>query len=108
MEKLTRRSFLKTAGVATGAVAIVGPTGLAQAASASAAEEPATAVQPSGQTPPEMIVAYVRDARRGEVTVLARDGRDHLPRSGAGQAAAEGGAAPPRRRLRREAHVVAS
>jgi TAT (twin-arginine translocation) pathway signal sequence len=70
MEKLTRRSFLKAAGVATGAAVVVGPTGLTGAASASAAEEPAVAVDPSGATPAEMVVAYIRDEKRGEVTVL--------------------------------------
>lgn len=70
MEKLTRRSFLKAAGVATGAAVVVGPSGLAGAAGASAAEEPAVPVDPSSTTPAEMVVAYVRDAKRGEVTVL--------------------------------------
>jgi hypothetical protein len=70
MEKLTRRSFLKAAGVATGAAVVAGPAGLTGAASASAAEEPAVAVDPSGATPAEMVVAYIRDEKRGEVTVL--------------------------------------
>jgi hypothetical protein len=71
MDKLTRRSFLKTAGLATGAAAVAGTPGLA-AASAAAEEQPAV-VDPSAPPPRELIVAFVRDARRGEVTVLWGD-----------------------------------
>jgi hypothetical protein len=67
MEKLTRRSFLKTAGVATGVAAVVGVPGVAKAA----LEEDAVPVEPSAPTPPEPLVAYIRDVERGEVTVLA-------------------------------------
>jgi hypothetical protein len=69
MEKLTRRSFLKAAGVATGAAVVVGPSGLVGAPGA-AAEAPPVAVDPSAPTPHEMVVAYIRDAKVGEVTVL--------------------------------------
>ncbi len=71
MEKVTRRSFLKAAGLATGTVAVVGRAGLVGTASASPADEPATVVKPTGRAPRETIVAYVRDASRGEVTVMS-------------------------------------
>lgn len=68
MDKLTRRSFLKTAGLATGAAAVAATPGLS-AASAAAEEQP-TVIEPTAPPPPELVVAYVRDAGRGEVTVL--------------------------------------
>jgi hypothetical protein len=68
MDKLTRRSFLKTAGLATGAAAVAGTPALA--AATAAAEEPPAVVNPEAPPPHELIVAYVRDAARGEVTVL--------------------------------------
>jgi hypothetical protein len=68
MDKLTRRSFLKTAGLATGAAAVVGTPGLA--AATAAAEAPPAVVDPAAPPPRELVVAYVRDAGRGEVTVL--------------------------------------
>jgi hypothetical protein len=67
MERLTRRSFLKKAGAATGVIAVVGVPGVAKAAM----EEDAVAVQPSTPVPPEPLVAYVRDVDRAEVTVLS-------------------------------------
>jgi anaerobic selenocysteine-containing dehydrogenase len=67
MTKLSRRSFLKGAGVATGA-AIVGASPL----SAAAATDHAPQVVPHpSPLPHEPLVAYVRDAARSEVTVLA-------------------------------------
>ena len=66
MSNLSRRSFLRGAGVAAGA-AIVGASPL----SAAAATEPAPelVVHPS-VLPEEPLVAYVRDARTSEVTIL--------------------------------------
>lgn len=65
---VTRLSFLKaSAGAAAGAAAI----GVPAAAAAAAAEHKAEITDPSSPTPREPIVAYVRDAERGEVTVVA-------------------------------------
>jgi secreted PhoX family phosphatase len=66
MSKLSRRSFLKGAGIATGA-AIVGTSPLSAAAASDQAPE--LVANPS-QLPHEPLVAYVRDARKFEVTVL--------------------------------------
>jgi hypothetical protein len=63
----TRLSFLKTsAGAAAGAAAIGLP-----AASVLSDEQKSVAIEPSSPTPREPVVAYVRDAKRGEVTVVA-------------------------------------
>ena len=66
MKSVSRRSFLKTAGVAAGAAAIS-----ATPAVAAATEPDAVETTPSTPVPPEPIVAIVRDAGLGEVTVLA-------------------------------------
>ena len=66
MPTFTRRSFLKTAGVATGAAAVSASPALAAALEPGAAE-----TAPSGPVPAEPIVAVVRDPGRGQVTVLA-------------------------------------
>jgi anaerobic selenocysteine-containing dehydrogenase len=66
MSKLSRRSFLKGAGIATGA-AIVGTSPLS--ATAATDQAPELVANPS-QLPHEPLVAYVRDARKSEVTVL--------------------------------------
>ena len=66
MKSVNRRSFLKTAGVAAGAAAIS-----AAPAVAAATEPDAVPTTPSTPVPPEPIVAIVRDAGLGEVTVLA-------------------------------------
>ena len=68
MSNLSRRSFLKTAGVATGA-AIVG--GVPATAAAAAAESAPEVVASPTATPHEPLVAYVRDASKGEVTVVS-------------------------------------
>lgn len=68
MDKLTRRSFLKAAAVGTGAAAIAAHPALAAGANAVEGDPPV--VTPTASTPDEMLVAYVRDAKRGEVTVL--------------------------------------
>ena len=66
MANLSRRSFLKGAGVATGA-AIIGASPIA--ASAANEEAPELVAHPS-PLPKEPLVAYVRDAQKSEVTVL--------------------------------------
>ncbi len=66
MNTVSRRSFLKTAGVATGAAAIT-----ASPAAAAAIQPSATETMPSGPLPHEPIVAIIRDAGLGEVTVLS-------------------------------------
>jgi hypothetical protein len=64
---VTRLSFIKaSAGVAAGAAAVGVP-----AAGVLSAEKSGVVTKPSGPTPQEPVVAYVRDARRGEVTVVA-------------------------------------
>jgi hypothetical protein len=64
---MTRLSFLKaSAGAAAGVAAISVP-----GAAAAAQEEAAVATRPSTKTPREPVVAYVRDAGRGEVTVVS-------------------------------------
>jgi hypothetical protein len=67
MGNLTRRSFRKGAGVATGA-AIVGATPLGAAA---ASEQAPELVSEPSLLPNEPLVAYVRDADKAEVTVVA-------------------------------------
>ena len=63
---VTRLSFIKaSAGVAAGMAAVGAP------AVASAREETGVETEPSTPTPDEPVTAYVRDASRGEVTVLA-------------------------------------
>src|SRR5947209_13963393 len=64
---LTRLSFLKaSAAAAAGTAAIGAPV------AAALSEETARVVQdPSSPNPHEPVMAYVRDATRGEVTVMA-------------------------------------
>jgi hypothetical protein len=63
---ITRLSFIKTsAGVAAGIAAVSVPIAAAQAAERPVEKEP------SGPVPSEPVTALVRDARRGEVTVLS-------------------------------------
>jgi hypothetical protein len=66
MSKLSRRSFLRGAGIATGA-AIVGASPLSAAA---ASEQAPELVANPSKLPHEPLVAYVRDAHKSEVTVL--------------------------------------
>ncbi|MGN6379969.1 MAG: hypothetical protein ACTHNU_13535 [Gaiellales bacterium] len=64
---MNRRSLVKRAGAA-----VVGATALGAAgASPAGADERAQMTDPSGPVPAEPVVAYVRDADRGEVTVAA-------------------------------------
>jgi hypothetical protein len=67
MERLSRRSFVKVAGAATGAAALAAAPPIAQAAVGDGAEQ----IDPTTGVPTEPVVAYVRDVERGEVTVTA-------------------------------------
>jgi hypothetical protein len=64
MESLSRRKLLGSAGAAAGTAAIA-------AAPAAIALERGEVTDPSGPPPEEAVVAIVRDASRGEVTVMA-------------------------------------
>jgi len=65
MTTFSRRSLLKAAGVATG-------TAMISVSPAAAAIEPgAMETTPSGPLPSESIVAVIRNADRGEVTILS-------------------------------------
>jgi hypothetical protein len=66
MNRLSRSAFLKTAGVATGAAAIS-----ASPAVAAAMEPGTTEMTPSGNIPDGAVIAIVRNASLGEVTVLS-------------------------------------
>jgi hypothetical protein len=68
MERLSRRSFMKIAGAATGAAALAAAPPMARAA---IGEEGAQKIDPESAVPEEPLVAYVRDAKRGEVTVTS-------------------------------------
>jgi hypothetical protein len=70
---VNRRSFLQTSGgVATGvAVTVIPPGALALAAPAQASAKLGAVVHPTGDLPREPVMAYVHNAERGEVTVLA-------------------------------------
>ena len=68
MERLSRRSFMKIAGGAAGAAALAAAPPIARAA---VGEEVAQPTHPKSRVPEEPLVAYVRDAERGEVTVAA-------------------------------------
>lgn len=74
MEDLNRRKFLLASGVAaTGAAAAATPTLVGALAgktsTPSSAEPAAVVVSPSAAPPPEPVMAYVRDAASGELTV---------------------------------------
>jgi hypothetical protein len=72
----SRRAFLQgTAGAAAGAAVILATPKIASLAadstgSGAAAEPKAVVTTPSGRAPHEPVTAYVRDADRGEVTVM--------------------------------------
>ena len=70
MERLSRRSFVKIAGAATGAAALAAAPPVARAAVGGDAEH-GEKIDPTTGVPDEPLVAYVRDAKRGEVTVTA-------------------------------------
>jgi hypothetical protein len=66
MNRLSRGSFLKTAGAATGAAAVS-----ASPAIAAVMEPGAVETSPTGKVPFEPVIAIVRDGQLGEVTVLS-------------------------------------
>ena len=69
-----RRSFLQaSAGAAAGAAVIVGGPKLAAAALHRDSDSTPLGVitKPSGPPPAETVMAYVRDASKGEITVLS-------------------------------------
>ena len=68
MERLSRRSFVKIAGAATGAAALAAAPPIARAA---VGEEEGQPTEPTAGVPEEPVVAYVRNAARGEVTVTS-------------------------------------
>jgi len=65
MSKLSRRAFLSSAGAVTGAAAL-GAVGVPKLAGAAGL----AANHPSGPLPASPVVAYVRDASRGELAVV--------------------------------------
>lgn len=71
-----RREFLQGAGAAAGAAAILAGPKVAQVALDASApsagvDSKGVITKPSGPPPREPVTAYVRDAARGEVTVLS-------------------------------------
>src|SRR4029077_4678984 len=68
MERLSRRSFVKIAGAATGAAALAAAPPIPRGAGGG---EGAHDTDPTARVPEEPVVAYVRDAKRGEVTVTS-------------------------------------
>lgn len=70
---LNRRGFLQSsAGVAGGAAMTLAPSAAAALALAGPAQAaPAKVVARSGESPSEPVVAYVHNAKRGEVTVMS-------------------------------------
>jgi hypothetical protein len=68
MSGLSRRSFLKASAVgAAGAATIASPVA---AAAHATSEAPVVVHDPTGALPHEPIVAVIRDAARGEVTIM--------------------------------------
>jgi hypothetical protein len=69
MESLNRRKLLASAGLATGTAAIAAAPSVA----AAALDRPEE-TEPSGPPPDEVVIAYVRDEKRAEVTVSSGTG----------------------------------
>jgi hypothetical protein len=65
MERQDRRRFLTRAGAATGAAAFVGIPGIA-----GISERPPELVEAPSAVTHDPVVVYIRDAARGEVTVM--------------------------------------
>jgi hypothetical protein len=63
---VTRLSFLKASGVAAAGAAAIG----VPAAVALSGDKKGEVTDPSSPNPQEPVMAYVRDAERGEVTVM--------------------------------------
>jgi hypothetical protein len=66
MNTFSRRSLLKAAGLATGTAVIS-----ASPAAAAAFDPGAVETAPTGRIPEEPVVAVIRNADRGEITVLS-------------------------------------
>jgi hypothetical protein len=64
---VTRLSFLKASGAAAAGAAAIG----VPAAAALSREKKGVVTEPSSPNPSEPVMAYVRDADRGEVTVMS-------------------------------------
>ncbi len=73
MTTTNRRAFLKTAGIAAGAASLA-----ASPAPAAAGEPAAVETAPSGPIPGEPIVAVIRDAGSGQVTVFSGTAKNLL------------------------------
>lgn len=65
MSKLSRRAFLSSAGAVTGAAALGAAVGVPKLAGGMG-----LAKAPSGPLPDAPVVAYVRNARKGELAVV--------------------------------------
>ena len=71
MGALSRRTFIASgAAAAAGAAIAAAPKLAADHAAGTAADQPGKVVEPTAPAPPEPVMAYVRDAQRGEVTVM--------------------------------------
>jgi hypothetical protein len=69
---VTRLSFIKSgAGVVAGAASFAVPAAVAAAAQPRGGEAAGVAIHPTTGNPREPVVAYVRNAKRSEVTVVA-------------------------------------
>ena len=64
---VTRLSFLKSSAAAAAGAAAIG----APVAAVLSEEKSGKATQPTAENPREPVMAYVRDAKRGEVTVMS-------------------------------------
>ena len=100
---LNRRTFLQSsAGAAAGVAVVAAGPKLAAAALSGGTNTAPAAVKPSGPAPREPVMAYVRDAARGEVTVLSGTRettyRDPVPRQAADR---RGSLKRPEQRIRR-------
>jgi hypothetical protein len=76
LDGTSRRAFLEgTATAAAGAAVVLATPKVASVAldagNSSASVPKATVTKPSGPAPREPVTAYVRDAKRGEVTVMS-------------------------------------
>jgi hypothetical protein len=72
VDRLSRRSFIHaSAGAATGVVVAGTPAALVLDRGSGPADPGRVVVEPSPPPPPEPVMAYVRDARRGVVTVVS-------------------------------------
>jgi hypothetical protein len=68
---VTRLSFIKGSAGAAAGLAAAGVPVAAAAAAGAGSDKPGVPTEPSAPTPPEPVVAYVRHAERGEVTVVS-------------------------------------